>query len=92
MKAAAALGFVFVVGVFSCSLTVSEFDPEVRCSNEGAIGPPACEPGFVCGRGRCRACSRVEACGDNVDNDCSGEVDDGCGGQAGEGGGAGAGE
>lgn len=85
MRALTALGLALVVGVFSCSLTVSEFDPEVRCSNEGVIGPPACEPGFVCGRGRCRACSRVEACGDRVDNDCSGAVDDGCGGEGGHG-------
>jgi hypothetical protein len=80
-----AVGIAFIVGLFSCSLTVSEFEPEVRCADEGAIGPPACEPGFVCGRGRCRACARVEACGDRVDNDCSGAVDEGCSGD-GEGG------
>jgi hypothetical protein len=84
LRALAAFGLAFGVGVFSCSLTVSEFDPEVRCSDEGVIGPPACEPGFVCGRARCRACARVEACGDKVDNDCSGTVDDGCGGEGGD--------
>ena len=83
MRAAFVFGAALMFGLFSCSLTVSEFDPEVRCSDEGAVGPPACEPGFVCGRGRCRACARVEACGDGVDNDCSGDVDEDCGGSEG---------
>lgn len=83
MRALLAAGAAFAVGMFSCSLTVSEFDPEVRCAEEGVIGPPACEPAFVCGRGRCRACARVEACGDGVDNDCSGVTDEDCAGSEG---------
>jgi hypothetical protein len=83
LSARFAFGVALAIGAFSCSLTVSEFEPEVRCADEGRIGLPACEPGYVCGRGRCRACSRVEACGDAVDNDCSGAVDDNCGGSGG---------
>jgi hypothetical protein len=83
-----------------CSVIVpSELD-DVRCSDEGAIGPPACEPGQVCGAGRCVGCMASEACGDQVDNDCDGVTEDGCsdgggatggsGGTGGAGGSAGA--
>ncbi len=62
-----------------CSLIVPSNLDHVKCSDPGAIGPPACGPGQVCGAGACVDCQKTDACGDGVDNDCNGVVDDGCG-------------
>jgi hypothetical protein len=61
-----------------CSLLVSEDVTRVRCSAEGAIGPPNCDPSEICAARRCRACAEKEACGDGIDNDCNSLVDDHC--------------
>jgi hypothetical protein len=64
----------------ACSLIAPSDLDRVRCSEEGKIGPPACEVGQICGAGVCTACAATEVCGDRVDNDCNGSADDGCGG------------
>jgi hypothetical protein len=45
--------------VSACSWVVSGEPDELRCSLEGALGPPACDPGFRCISGVCRADSGV---------------------------------
>lgn len=70
----AALGLM----VGSCSLLVDSELERMHCKDENAIGPPACDPGQVCGDGVCLACATIDACGDGVDNDCNGEVDQRC--------------
>jgi hypothetical protein len=76
-----------------CSLVVPAELEQIHCSQPGTIGPPACDPGFVCAQGICQRCAATEICGDGIDNDCAGGIDDGCalagaggGGTAGSGG------
>lgn len=77
-------GLIWVVWVVaSCSLLVEEDLRQVRCTEDGRIGPPACDPGEVCGAGRCQLCIAHEICDDEVDNDCNGRTDEGCGQSAG---------
>lgn len=86
MKARVISSVVVAVGcalMIQCSMLVSSSLENVRCSQSGQVGPPACEAGWFCGRGRCRQCQASEACGDQLDNDCNGRVDDGCKGDAG---------
>jgi hypothetical protein len=61
-----------------CSLVVPAELDQIRCSQPGAVGPPACDPGFVCAQGVCQSCLQFEICGDGIDNDCNGGIDDGC--------------
>ncbi|HWA74883.1 MAG TPA: hypothetical protein VG937_21215 [Polyangiaceae bacterium] len=61
-----------------CSLLVQNDLAELRCSPDGAIGLPGCDPGQVCVAFRCRACIASEVCGDGIDNDCNGQRDDRC--------------
>lgn len=37
-----------------CSLLIGSEPSPLACSQEGQIGPPACDPGFVCTAGLCR--------------------------------------
>lgn len=76
---------VCFVGVFAwsaqscaCSLLIDSELERVHCTEENVIGPPACEPGQVCGAGLCTPCASVDACSDGVDNDCDERVDEGC--------------
>jgi len=64
-------------------MIVSSNLENVRCSQSGQVGPPACDSGSFCGAGRCRLCEPKEACGDGLDNDCNGLVDDSCHGEGG---------
>ena len=68
--------------LLECSTIVMSVD-NVRCTDEGRIGPPACDSGWFCGYGRCRTCDPKEACKDRLDNDCNGLTDDGCAGAGG---------
>ncbi len=82
MRAAGAVSVAIALALVlggGCSLIVPSTLDHVKCSKPGAIGPPDCGPGQVCGAGQCVACQTVDACGDGVDNDCNGVVDDGCG-------------
>ena len=73
--------------VAACSLTVGKADLEsVQCSEDQAIGPPACAAGQICLQGRCQRCAAVDLCGDGLDNDCRNGADDGCSGSGGSGG------
>ncbi len=74
----AVLAVVLLLALQGCSLLIDGEIERVRCEAEGAVGPPACEVGQVCGLGLCRECAAQEACGDGVDNDCSGAIDEGC--------------
>ena len=67
-----------LLAVAGCSLLVDDNVDEVRCRDEGVIGPPACDVGEVCASGRCRTCIATDVCGDGVDNDCTGLADEGC--------------
>lgn len=53
MKRVAWLVLGCLVG--ACSWVVSGEPEELRCSLEGEFGPPACDPGFRCISGVCRA-------------------------------------
>jgi hypothetical protein len=79
MRKAAGLGIVCcVLALASCSLWVSSEPEQIGCVDEGKLGPPACEVGFICARQSCVACGSRELCNDGVDNDCNGKIDDGC--------------
>jgi hypothetical protein len=39
----------------TCSLMISGETAPLHCSVEGQRGPPACDDGFVCRNGECRA-------------------------------------
>jgi hypothetical protein len=39
----------------ACSLLIGGEADEVSCAQEGRLGPPACDPGFSCQDGVCRA-------------------------------------
>jgi hypothetical protein len=39
----------------TCSLVISGESAPLHCSAEGQRGPPACDEGFICRRGLCRA-------------------------------------
>ena len=53
MKAA---GLVGLAGLLvACSLVVTGVPEELHCSQEGVLGPPACDSGFRCVSGVCRA-------------------------------------
>jgi hypothetical protein len=71
----------------SCSLMIPAELEEIRCTVEGAVGPPVCDPGYVCASGVCTRCAPSEICDDGFDNDCFGGVDNGCaiGGNGGSG-------
>lgn len=71
----------------ACSLTVGKADLDsVACTEDKAIGPPACDYGQLCLDGRCQKCAAVDLCGDGIDNDCTNGPDDGCAGSGGDGG------
>ncbi|MEZ4223750.1 MAG: hypothetical protein R3B13_22570 [Polyangiaceae bacterium] len=77
MKRLALGGLGWALALCACSLIVpSELDP-VLCSNEGAIGAPACPNGQQCVGGTCRSCgpagcSPVGTIGD-VSEPCRGD-------------------
>jgi len=74
---AAVLGFLSCFW-FACTSLVDQDLSQVRCSEEGVVGPPACNEGQLCVEAECKACVDKEVCGDRVDNDCNGRADDGC--------------
>lgn len=39
----------------ACSLLISGEDAPLSCSQEGQLGPPACDVGFVCLQGICQS-------------------------------------
>jgi hypothetical protein len=45
-----AAGFLFS----ACSLLIGSETAPLRCSQEGQLGPPACDAGFVCKEGVCQ--------------------------------------
>lgn len=49
---AALLGFVVLS---ACSVLVGSEPEPLRCSDEGQVGPPACDEGQVCEAGICRS-------------------------------------
>jgi hypothetical protein len=67
-----------VLALAGCSLWVSSEPEQIGCVDEGKLGPPACDVGFICAHQSCVACGLRELCGDGVDNDCNGKIDDGC--------------
>ena len=77
-----------LLGVAGCSLWVSSEPEQIGCADEGKLGPPACDDGFLCAHQSCVHCAANEICGDAVDNDCNGKVDDGCSSVSGGGGSA----
>ncbi len=80
MKIGAPAVVLFIVGaaLTQCSQWVSSEPEQIGCADEGKLGQPACDTGFVCARHECVRCAREETCGDGIDNDCNGGVDDGC--------------
>lgn len=72
---------VLVAGAAHCSVLVDADISGLRCSQEGMIGAPACDPGQLCSAGRCHACIEFDVCDDGIDNDCDGRVDPRCHGE-----------
>ncbi len=62
----------------ACTSLVEQDLGELRCTDEGAVGEPACNSQQVCAGGRCRDCAAREVCGDRLDNDCDGRTDENC--------------
>jgi hypothetical protein len=50
-----ALALGAALSCVTCSLVISGETAPLRCSAEGQPGPPACDEGFTCRRGFCRA-------------------------------------
>jgi hypothetical protein len=75
IRTLSALGLFILEG---CSLWVSAAPEEIGCSDEGRLGPPACDIGFICAHNDCIRCTSRDICNDGIDNDCNGRVDDGC--------------
>lgn len=60
-----------LVAVFvSCSVVVPEELDPIRCTQEGAVGPPACPGEQRCLYGACTPCG-ANGCGDSVGGPCS---------------------
>ena len=78
-------------GIAGCSFWVSSEPEQIGCTEEGKLGPPACDTGFICAHQSCVRCGVRELCGDSVDNDCNGRIDDGCSNVSAGGGSAGRG-
>lgn len=57
----------------ACSLLIAGEADEVSCSEEGQLGPPACDAGFSCQAGVCRAAS-PSADGDGGEGGIGGQV------------------
>lgn len=89
MKIGAILGGIGLFALVSCSALVSSELENVRCLNDGYIGPPACPVGTSCRGGTCMACLPQEVCNNGADDNCDNRVDENCG-SGGTGGSAGA--
>lgn len=50
------LGLVVLLGglASACSLLIEGEPMPLRCSQEGRVGPPACDPGMICRSGTCQ--------------------------------------
>ncbi|HEX2875385.1 MAG TPA: hypothetical protein VHP33_29240 [Polyangiaceae bacterium] len=93
MRSALAV-MVALVFTGACSLLIADEADEVSCEQEGRVGPPACDPGFSCQAGVCRAASS-SADGDGGQAGQQGQFaapGGGAGGALGEAGAAGAAE
>lgn len=53
--AAAPLALLLGLSSVACSLLISGEDAPLSCSQEGQLGPPACDAGFRCLAGICQA-------------------------------------
>ena len=60
----------------ACSLMVNGEPRPLRCSQEGRVGPPACDEGFVCSSGVCEIWEPVSAGGRPSDSSVGGDDDD----------------
>ncbi len=58
-----ALGLALAMTLGACSLMLDGESSPLRCTQEGLVGPPACDEGFVCWAGVCRAAEPVAAAG-----------------------------
>jgi hypothetical protein len=63
------LGLALLVWAAGCELLVDGKLHEIRCQDEGAVGPPACPEGSACTAGVCLASKLRAAC--TVDADCA---------------------
>lgn len=59
----AALWLALAVGSAACSLLISAEPSPLACSQEGQLGPPACDDGFVCRAGLCQRPTATPASG-----------------------------
>jgi hypothetical protein len=69
-----------LLAVAACSLMVNGEPTPLRCSQEGRVGPPACDEGFVCSSGVCRISEPVSQGGGPFDSSQGGD-DEGEGGE-----------
>ncbi len=58
-----------MLAAVGCSLVVPEELDTIRCTAEGAVGPPACPAGQQCLYGACSSCG-LNGCGDVVGGPC----------------------
>lgn len=84
--ALAVIGFGSLASLFACSALVSSELENVRCLNDGYIGPPACPAGTSCRGGTCTPCLAQEVCDNQIDDNCDSRVDENCSGIGGAGG------
>jgi hypothetical protein len=79
LRIASLLGGVGLASLVACSALVSSELENVKCLNEGYIGPPACPVGTSCRGGTCMACLPQEVCDNGADDNCDNRVDENCG-------------
>jgi hypothetical protein len=67
------LWLVLVLGgvASACSLLIEGEPMPLRCSQEGRVGPPACDPGMICRSGTCQVAE-----GDSGDGGSVSDPDD----------------
>jgi hypothetical protein len=67
-----AAAFVASLALVGCSLLVGGEPVPLRCSQEGLVGPPACDDGLECRAGICQAAGTPPVVADSASGEGGG--------------------